>query len=434
MSAMEASDWHAVVAGRLEALGFRALATEMGPDVVALFGRSESWGRLFIALGTAVSPVRAAGLVAELREMVKRVAEEIDQTGEAGAHVQPLVLLLVLPFARLSLAEAERYQGLAERDPAGAWAVIPWLAELDAGLVDQHRGFPPVDPAVAAALVDPVPGGWLSEKEPVESGRDAERVGSIRQAVGRAAAGRQVGQVDRIPGLGRLDDVPVTRIILALNICVYLFLALKSGSPIETLFTGPSAALLYQYGANNTYLFGLGGKLLTTYQEPWRLLTSAFLHGGLLHIALNMASLWSVGRYVEVIFGSRRLLYIYLVSAVGGSIASVVFRGTPVLGVGASGAILGLMGAIIYFARSLKGARVDWAGLLTPLGITLLYGLLIPQIDNVAHVGGFAAGYLAAYLVGAPGERRPWKIPLAFALGLGLLLILLGVIPLVRIL
>jgi rhomboid protease GluP len=131
--------------------------------------------------------------------------------------------------------------------------------------------------------------------------------------------------------------------------------------------------------------------------EYWRLVTSMFLHGGLLHLALNGWALYQLGALFEILVGSPRMLLVYFVSGIAGSLVSAWFSQVP--SVGASGAIFGLLGALIAFLLRRRGA-------LTPQGksilmqlvfwavINVFFGFSDPQIDNSAHLGGCAAGLL----------------------------------------
>ena len=88
---------------------------------------------------------------------------------------------------------------------------------------------------------------------------------------------------------------------------------------------------------------------IALYHEYWRLVSAMFLHGGLLHLAINMYVLWVLGSVIEPAFGSKRFLAIYLISGLFGSVASYMFSAPDVAGVGASGAIFGLLGAWVAF-------------------------------------------------------------------------------------
>lgn len=414
--------WSEVVAGRLEGLGFQVVPLAGG----SAFERMEPWGRLWVLLAQATSPEEGGALCSQLAEEVARASLQAPKS---------LVALVVFPHDRLSHAEVEGYQALRQADPDGRWTLIPWVVEREAELVNQHIGWPSIDPRVAAALADPVVEERQAQRRRPLAEQDLE--GRDRPAPGEQVAaaewGRRGNRLAERLGLG--GDFPITRFLMALNICVYLFMVLLSKDYLTTLLDGPDVMTLYHFGANNTYLWGDPHVALqTTFDQPWRLLTATFLHGSGLHIFFNMYSLWNVGRYVEISYGSRRTLYIYLTSGVIGSLTSVLLRTGPLLGVGASGAIMGLLGATIYFAYSLKGYRVNWGPLLTPVVLTLGYGFIIPAIDNWAHMGGLVGGVLAGFVAGAPGDRKSWKPVVAGALGALLLALLLHLIPLVPLL
>ena len=129
--------------------------------------------------------------------------------------------------------------------------------------------------------------------------------------------------------------------------------------------------------------------------EYYRLLTAAFLHGGLLHIALNMYVLYILGPPLEQQLGRARYLLVYLASAIGGSVASYCFSAPNTPSVGASGAIFGLMGATLVVARAMKR---EVGGVLVLIGVNLALGFLIPTIDWRAHLGGLIAGAATAAL------------------------------------
>ncbi len=131
--------------------------------------------------------------------------------------------------------------------------------------------------------------------------------------------------------------------------------------------------------------------------EPWRFLTSAFLHGPLVHILFNMLALWMLGPYAEALLGRARFLALYLLSALGGSVAYLLL--TPLTSndglVGASGAVFGLFGAIIVLNRS-RGLATQ--GIWFNLAINAALPLIYPQIAWQAHLGGFLTGLLLAFV------------------------------------
>jgi membrane associated rhomboid family serine protease len=162
--------------------------------------------------------------------------------------------------------------------------------------------------------------------------------------------------------------------------------------------------------------------------EPWRMLTSAFLHsqGFILHIVLNMYTLWIFGQALEPLLGRIRFLAVYLLSAFGGSVGFLLLTpgyvpGQPLTGVvGASGAIFGLFGAMLVVQRHRGGeTRQLWV----LIAINGAVGFMVPQIAWQAHLGGLVTGALCAAVIAySPrGPRRGlWQ-----AAGLALVLALL---------
>lgn len=161
---------------------------------------------------------------------------------------------------------------------------------------------------------------------------------------------------------------------------------------VMQLITG--ADLWFFFGAKiNEYIF-LG--------EWWRLITATFLHADVLHIAFNAYALYIFGTQVEALFGYGRFSIVYLLSGISGSVFSFAFNPNPA--VGASGAIFGLVGAMLvylYRHRVLFGERGKryLRDIVLVAGINLLLGLR-SGIDNWGHVGGFICGIVLAWLIG----------------------------------
>lgn len=138
--------------------------------------------------------------------------------------------------------------------------------------------------------------------------------------------------------------------------------------------------------------------------EEYRLLTAAFLHAGLIHLALNMAALVVLGPPLEELLGRARFLALYLLSALGGSVTAYVLAAPNTLSVGASGAIFGLFGAHYLAARRLGR---DAGPVLTMLAVNLVITFALPFIDWRAHLGGLVTGaVVTAALVYAPRAQR----------------------------
>nr|WP_227001966.1 rhomboid family intramembrane serine protease [Brochothrix thermosphacta] len=165
-------------------------------------------------------------------------------------------------------------------------------------------------------------------------------------------------------------------------------------------------------GSTNTYVLALfGAKIneLIVAGEWWRFITPAFIHIGMTHLLMNMVSLFILGTMVEKIFGGWRFLIIYFVSGLTGVIASFVYSDS--LSAGASGAIFGLFGALLYLI--IKKPQIYWKTLgvnvLLLLGINLVYGFVVSSVDQYAHIGGLIGGLLAAYIVAIKGQYFDWK-------------------------
>jgi len=138
--------------------------------------------------------------------------------------------------------------------------------------------------------------------------------------------------------------------------------------------------------------------------EWYRLITAAFLHGGLLHIGFNMYVLYLLGPVLERALGSARFLLLYLMAALGGSVASYATSAPNTLSVGASGAVFGLMAALLVVGRRF---RHDVGQVAMLLAINFAIGFIIPGIDWRAHLGGALTGAaMAAVMAYAPAQSR----------------------------
>ena len=163
--------------------------------------------------------------------------------------------------------------------------------------------------------------------------------------------------------------------------------------------------------------------------EAWRLVSSVFLHSGVVHLGFNMLSLYFLGSFVEAAFGRSRFLALYLLSGVSGGLAYLYFGGFNAPAVGASGAIFGLLGGVLGYA--LRRGTFSWQNplirqLLILLALNLYLGFSIPNISNTAHLGGLAGGFAFGWLV-APtvySRKRLRAIsPIAVVLGAEVLIL-----------
>ena len=213
--------------------------------------------------------------------------------------------------------------------------------------------------------------------------------------------------------------------------------AVTAGKPVVTYVIIALCALVYalQWIVPNDGIYQqLAYAPALTGVEPWRMLTSAFLHsqGFLLHIVLNMYTLWIFGQILEPLLGHARFLAIYLLSAVGGSVGFLLLTPVyPVNGpvglVGASGAIFGLFGALLVVQRQ-RGGEVRQ--LLVLIAINGVIGFMVPQIAWQAHLGGLVTGALSAAVI-AYTPRGP-RQTLLQAIGLAAVLVLVIAVSVVR--
>lgn len=170
--------------------------------------------------------------------------------------------------------------------------------------------------------------------------------------------------------------------------------------------------LMYVLGNGSTdnytlLLFGANLDALTKNGDYYRLLTSMFLHIGIMHLLCNMYSLYIIGKEVENVFGKWKYLVIYILSGIAGSILSLAFNHNTICA-GASGAIFGLLGALLYFGyyyRPYLGATLT-RSIIPVIAINLIVGFLDSGIDNSAHIGGLVGGLLVAMAVGVPDKSN----------------------------
>jgi membrane associated rhomboid family serine protease len=154
-------------------------------------------------------------------------------------------------------------------------------------------------------------------------------------------------------------------------------------------------------GFGTQSLFDHGGLVgeYVMHGEWWRIVTGAFLHGGLMHIAFNMFALYQVGQFVELVIGRTRMLAIYTIAMIGSGIAVTYFQPNSVT-VGASGAIFGLFGALVAIGIRLGPPGRDLIKQTLPIiGINLAIGFSLPNISNAGHIGGLLCGFVAGLIL-----------------------------------
>lgn len=190
--------------------------------------------------------------------------------------------------------------------------------------------------------------------------------------------------------------------IIVANVAFYLVSLLLSrdrgfgGNPLS--FLSPDHSSLLLLGATGAVpVFEMG--------RFWTLISASYLHGGLLHIIFNMMALRQIGPWVSIEFGASRMFLIYTLSGVAGYLASC-FAGIPFT-IGASASVCGLIGALFFFGKSRGGnygtaVSREVSGWLISL---VLFGLVMPGINNWGHGGGIVGGVVLAKLLGY-SERR----------------------------
>ncbi|MFC0628058.1 rhomboid family intramembrane serine protease [Kribbella deserti] len=181
-------------------------------------------------------------------------------------------------------------------------------------------------------------------------------------------------------GVARGNTQVITMVILAMNVAIF-FLVRSDQEALSRLVLVP-------------YFVEI---------QPWRLLTSAFTHVALFHIFSNLFMLYQLGPPLEAMLGRLRFIVLYLLSALGGGVA-VWLLGNPLQGtLGASGAVLGLVGALLVISKA-RGMDITW--MLIYVAITAVISITIPNISWQGHLGGFVTGLALGALFVADSRRR----------------------------
>jgi membrane associated rhomboid family serine protease len=207
--------------------------------------------------------------------------------------------------------------------------------------------------------------------------------------------------VRRVPQ-GRTDAL-VTKTLIAINVLIYLITAVQGAG-----LNAPGGRLF-----NDMFLYGP----FVAHGDWWRLITAAFLHASVLHIGLNMYVLWIIGSPVEQYLGRARFLGLYFVSGLAGSAGALVLTPTA-LTVGASGAIFGILGALLIIEWQTTGRLAGNA--MTWIVINLALSFVISNVSIGGHVGGLIGGILVtlAYANWGRGHAAYGKIGVAGLVGL----------------
>jgi membrane associated rhomboid family serine protease len=216
------------------------------------------------------------------------------------------------------------------------------------------------------------------------------------------------GQKQRVHTLRSMNvDPTVTYVLIAIN--VLMFVAAGAGG---SWLTGSGG------GSRVFSDFALYGPAVDIGQDYWRLITSGFLHSGLLHIGFNMYILYWLGTMLEPSLGHLRFLALYMTSLVCGSFGALLLSPNAVT-VGASGAVFGLMGAAFVMQRA-RGIDPMQTGLGPIILLNLAISFIVPNISIGGHLGGLIGGAVAAMAMDRlAGLRRGVALPVAACLAIG---------------
>jgi rhomboid protease GluP len=245
---------------------------------------------------------------------------------------------------------------------------------------------------------------------PAEDEHNRVTIHNLRGETARVAAAHeaQAAEIDKAMNFSG-SNLYVTYTIMAINILVFILMAANGAGIVEA-----NGMVHLKWGSN----FGP----LTLSGDWWRLFTNIFIHFGIIHLAMNMYTLYTAGVYLEPLLGKTRYIVAYLCTGVLASIASLWWHTTPANSAGASGAIFGMYGLFLAFLTTSLIPAVIRQGLLPSIGIFVVYNLVYGMkggIDNAAHVGGLVSGFVIGYLfvLGIKKERQQqkaaWVVPLA---------------------
>ncbi len=214
-----------------------------------------------------------------------------------------------------------------------------------------------------------------------------------RQQQVQSVAYRKAGYGARTVVGARVPQwVVVVPLLIAINVVVYALTAFQAGSVMDNHLSP-----VFEDGV-------LWPVAIVLFDEWWRLFASGFLHYGLLHLAMNMIALWVLGRDLELLLGRIRFLAVYFLSMFAGAAAVFVFGATNTGTAGASGAIYGLMGAILVAVLRLRLNATAAIGIIV---LNVVLSVSIPGISLLGHIGGLVAGALAMIaMVFAPEKNR----------------------------
>jgi membrane associated rhomboid family serine protease len=216
----------------------------------------------------------------------------------------------------------------------------------------------------------------------------------------------------------------VTKTLIGINVAVFVLNLAQGGS------LGRTGGELFQDGALIGYgIYPDGTPVGVGDGEWWRLITSAFLHGSIIHLGLNMLMLWWIGAPIEAAIGRGRFLMLYLVSGLAGAAGALLLSDPNQITVGASGAIFGLLGAALVFERQRN--YILGGSALSIIILNLVLTFAVPNISIGGHVGGLVGGALCGLALSRGGRThviygRPGLLGIAGVVAVGVLSVILS--------
>src|SRR5262245_23432619 len=231
----------------------------------------------------------------------------------------------------------------------------------------------------------------------------------------------QPGLYGYAPALQRLMGGRLDLIAVISTACIVLYVASLVLQP-EAIFHPTGLFSILSPGSRALWQLGMTGGIAWSQGWWWTLLTATYLHGSLLHIFFNLMWIRNVGPAVTEFYGPARTFVIYNLAGAGGFLVSNLASGSA--SIGASGAVFGLFAALIVYGRRTGSTHISaqvWTWVVT----ILVMGFLVPNVNNWAHAGGFATGWLVAQVMPISNERRESNALLILSLAL-LLMTLVG--------
>ncbi|MCL1925427.1 MAG: rhomboid family intramembrane serine protease [Defluviitaleaceae bacterium] len=281
-------------------------------------------------------------------------------------------------FKIANLTYSSYYSGLTKRN--GNVYIVNLLVttnenSLVKAFIDNLEPFEPVE------LNNIFWGVQLDSKKLIQNKNNPTELLNIKNLINQALGKEKETYIETLPPL---KTPHLTLIIIALNITYFILISLNGG-------TGNSQNLV-RFGAIHPVYIRLHG-------EHFRLLTATFIHSGIFHLGSNMPILYAFGKRIESLTGLSIFATIYTVSAISASLFSLFLSNT--ISVGASGAVSGLLGSILFLTYKLKRDiyELDQRMLIMFTAVNVITGFSIPFIDAWAHLGGFIGGVLSTFLL-----------------------------------